>query len=78
MVFVGNLTDFPAVNGQSYRHEFGVLLFWGHGGNIFFPYSCQPISVLFRLIALPNGHIVSTQIVLIIGLPKLTILPINR
>ena len=33
---------------------------------------------LFRLIALPNGHIVSTQIVLIIGLPKLTILLINR
>jgi len=36
MGFVGNLLGFPAVkelwksfeNWQSYRHEFGVLLFW--------------------------------------------------
>jgi len=35
---VGNLFGFPAVkefwksvkNWQSYRHEFGVLIFWGH------------------------------------------------
>jgi len=39
MGFIGNLFGFPAVkefwksvkNLQSYRHEFGVLLFWGHG-----------------------------------------------
>jgi len=38
MGFVGNLPGFPAVkefwksvkNWQSYRHEFVVLLFWGH------------------------------------------------
>jgi len=37
MSFVGNLLGFPTVkelwksvkNSQNYRHEFGVLLFWG-------------------------------------------------
>ena len=43
MDFVGNLPLFPAVkefwkyikNWQSYRHEFGVLLFWGHSVELF-------------------------------------------